>query len=410
LEYREKVFGKKERNMASQRKNKTLYIDHEAVSALEMLKGGLLKPLTALMNKAQVYEVLHRSSLFSDTFPFPFLLSPAGRRNRDVLIEAKPGDTLDLICEGTLFATLVVDEVFEIDPKERLRQIYGTSDPSHPGVASTSKRIGDFAVCGDYTIINSLTDLHLDVIAKAKERIGAKKVTAIMMAANPLHRAHERLIRQSLESSDLIVVFLLKPKSTVDLHFDIRYEVLQYFAENYLPKNEVIIIPLEHNYIFAGPNEIIIDAIVAKNYGCTDLVIGQNHAGLGMYYDSNSNKSIIDSVQGIDIDISVSFEYVYCDRCKTLVSTNTCPHGHHHHISYHSTSILELLKLGIIPPAVLVRKEISALILSKMFPNRFKNLEKLYYDLLPVSGLIEHHTEEEFYKELMKLYQTTSLT
>jgi sulfate adenylyltransferase len=79
-------------------------------------------------------------------------------------------------------------------------------------------------------------------------------------------------------------------------------------------------------------------------------------------------------------------------------------------MSYHSESILELLEMGIMPPAVLVRKEISAYILSKIFPNRFKNLEKLYYDLFPVEGLLKEHTQKDFYLKLMQLYQTTSLT
>jgi sulfate adenylyltransferase len=68
------------------------------------------------------------------------------------------------------------------------------------------------------------------------------------------------------------------------------------------------------------------------------------------------------------------------------------------------------MKLGLLPPAVLVRTEISAIVLSSLFPKRFKNLEKLYYDILPVSGLLEDHSEEDFYNELMRLYQTTSLT
>jgi len=117
-----------------------------------------------------------------------------------------------------------------------------------------------------------------------------------------------------------------------------------------------------------------------------------------------------EKVIGIDIEITVASEYVYCDKCTTLVSKSTCPHGQHHQISYHADSILELLELGMLPPTMLIRKEISALILSKLFPNRFKNLEKLYYDILPIEGLLEEHTEKGFYLELMKLYQTTSLT
>ncbi len=396
--------------MASQRKNRTLFIDHEAASALEFLKAGLLYPVTSLMNKAEVSEVLCNSTINKKIFPFPFILAPSGKRNETVLKNAKPHEQLDLFCDGAFFATLHVDEVFEIDPKERLRHIYGTDDDSHPGVRQTSKRLGNLAVYGDYTLAHAIPDLHQNEIKEAIELVNAKNITAIMMAANPLHRAHERLIRQSLENSDLLVVFLLKPYETADLHYSLRYEALKYFIDNYLPKNRVIIVPLESNYIFAGINEIIIDAIVAKNYGCTKLTIGQNHAGLGMYYDSNTNKSILDRVTDIGIFISVASEYVYCNICKTLVSTNTCPHGQHHHISYHAESILELLKLGIVPPAVLVRKEISALLLSKMFLHRFKNLEKMYYNLLPIGGLLESHTEEEFYKELMNLYQTTSLT
>ncbi|MBU0633170.1 sulfate adenylyltransferase [bacterium] len=396
--------------MASQRKNSSLFIDPEAASALEFLKAGLLYPATSLMNKKEVLEVLSTSTINKKTFPFPFILAPSGKRNAKVLKELKTGDELDLISNGELFATLIVDEIFEIDPKERLRHIYGTDDESHPGVRSTSKRLGKYAVCGDYILVNDMPNLHKEYIRDSIELIGAKNITAMMMAVNPLHRAHERLIRQSLENSDLVVIFLLKPYESADLKYSIRYESLKYFVDNYLPKNRVIIVPLESNYIFAGINEIIIDAIVAKNYGCTKLTIGQNHAGLGMYYDSNTNKSILDRVTDLDINISIASEYVYCNVCKTLVSTCTCPHGQHHHISYHSESILELLKLGIVPPAVLVRKEISALVLSKMFENRFKNLEKLYYNLLPVGGLLENHTEEEFYKELMKLYQTTSLT
>ena len=396
--------------MASQRKNRSLFIDHEAASALEFLKAGLLYPVTSLMNKAEVLEVLSNSTINKKIFPFPFILAPSGKRNEAVLQDIQSKETLNLVCNGKIFGTLCVDEVFEIDPKERLRHIYGTDDEMHPGVRQTSKRLGKLAVYGEYTLAHDVPNLHRNEIKNAIELLNAKNITAIMMAANPLHRAHEKLIRQSLENSDLTVIFLLKPYETADLQYSLRYEALKYFIDNYLPKNRVLIVPLESNYIFAGINEIIIDAIVAKNYGCTKLTIGQNHAGLGMYYDSNTNKSILDRVTDIGIHISVASEYVYCNVCKTLVSTNTCPHGQHHHISYHAESILELLKLGIVPPAVLVRKEISALLLSKMFKNRFKNLEKMYYNLLPIGGLLESHTEEEFYKELMNLYQTTSLT
>ncbi|MGE4419688.1 MAG: sulfate adenylyltransferase [Sulfurimonas sp.] len=396
--------------MTLSRKSKTLLIDKEAASALELLKDGLLSPAESLMNEQQSKSILKTGLIDGKSFPFPFILAPSGKTNAEVLNSLKKGEEVVILFENKPFATLIVDEVFHINPSDRIKQIYGTDDVTHPGVMATLKRLGSLAVSGEYTLVNESSNTNKKTIDDAKKLIDAKHTTALVMAANPLHRAHERLIRQTLENTDLLVIFLLKPYTESNLSYDIRKKALDFFINNFLTKNHVVVVPLENSYIFAGYNEIILDAIVAKNYGCNKLTVGRNHAGLGMFYDCNSNKSIIDKVVGIDIEITVASEYVYCDKCTTLVSKNTCPHGQHHQISYHATSILELLELGILPPTILMRKEISAVILSKLHPNRFKNLEKLYYDILPIEGLLEEHTENDFYLELMKLYQTTSLT
>lgn len=396
--------------MTSSRKNRTLFIDKEAASALELVSDGLLSPVTKLMCEEGSREVLEKGIIHGKSFPFPFILAPSGKKNELLLSSALKDEEIDIIREGKLFATLSVEETFEIDPSERVKHIYGTDDLTHPGVQATIKRLGHWAVSGNYVLSDNSPNQNKINIRNAKKSINAKHTTALVMAANPLHRGHERLIRQALDNTDLLVIFLLKPYETSNLSYDLRYESLEFFINNFLPKNRVVIVPLENSYIFAGYNEIIIDAIVSKNYGCDRLTIGRNHAGLGMFYDCNSNKSIVDKVTGIDIEIHIASEYVYCDQCTTLVSKNTCPHGQHHQISYHSDSILQLLEAGILPPAVLMRKQISAFLLSKLYPNRFKNLEKIYYDTFATKGLLEEHSEKDFYIELMKLYQTTSLT
>ena len=396
--------------MTSLRKNKTLFIDREAASALELVSTGLLAPVTKLMSQKSSKDVLETGLISGKSFPFPFILAPSGSKNEEIISSLEKNEKLDIICEGELFAVLTTQETFRIDPNERVKHIYGTDDLKHPGVMATLKRLGSWAVSGKYVLQNPEANKNIINIRNAKKDIDAKHTTAIVMAANPLHRGHERLIRQELDSTDLLVIFLLKPYESANLSYELRESALEFFVNNFLPKSRVVIVPLENSYIFAGYNEIIIDAIVAKNYGCDRLTIGRNHAGLGMFYDCNSNKSIIDKVTGIDIEIKVASEFVYCDECTTLVSKNTCPHGQHHQISYHADSILELLEVGLLPPAVLIRKEISAFLLSKLYPQRFKSLEKLYYDTFATKGLLEEHSEKDFYLELMKLYQTTSLT
>ncbi len=396
--------------MTLSKKNKTIYIDREAGSALELVKDNVFYPLVSLMGKEKSKKVLETGLIKDKSFPFPFVLAPSGAKNNQIIQTLEIGEKITILCEGEPFATLIVDEVFEIDPSERVKHIYGTDDLLHPGVKATLKRLGKFAISGEYRLLNPSQNQNIKIIQNAKNIINAKHTSSLFMAANPIHRGHERLIRQTLDNTDLLVIFLLKPYETANLSYEIRKESLDFFINNFLPKNRVIVVPIENSYIFAGFNEIIIDAIVAKNHGCDRLTVGRNHAGLGMFYDCNSNKSIIDKVTGIDIDIQIASEYVYCDECTTLVSKNSCPHGQHHQIAYHSESLLELLEMGILPPAVLIRKEISAFILSKLLPNRFKNLEKLYSNIIPEQGLLEEHTEKDFYLELMKLYQTTSLT
>ncbi|MCH9814722.1 MAG: sulfate adenylyltransferase [Epsilonproteobacteria bacterium] len=398
--------------MGSQKRNRELYLDSEALATLRMCKEGILSPVTRLMNKQEAEQVDATSAYQGKYFPFSFILAPSGRRNEEVLKSAKKNDILDIIVNDEKCGELVVDEVFLIDREKRVEKIFSTTDPSNPGVADTLRRLGNYAISGETRINSDEVKKYKREIQEQKELLGAKKISAVMLSAKPFHRAHERMIRIALDKSDLLVLFLLKPYKHDSFTYDIRYKTLKYFIDNFLPKNRVIIIPFENTYLFAGLDNIILDSIAAKNYGCNSISIGQSHQGIGMYYDKNGTKSIIDYFKELDIGITMNVvnEFVYCNECKTLVSTRSCPHGRHHHISYNSELIYELLKVGVLPPAVLVRKELSAIILSHLFPNRFEDLTGKFTNFFPGTGLIEEMNEEQFYMQIMSLHQTVSLT
>jgi len=390
--------------------NKTLYIDEKVLATLAILQAGIAFPVDKLMNAEEAKEVDSTKIYKGVSFPFSSILAPKGKRNHKVLKSLKEGELVDFINLGKKVGEITVSEVFPIDRIERLNNIYGTSDLSHPGVKNTSDRLGSIAVCGKYTVNYPLIQDNINRIQKMKMKTGATSVSSMMLSANPLNRAHERMIRQAISESDMLVIFLRKPFTTDGLRYDIRYNALSLFVENFLPRNKVVIIPFENSYMFSGHNELVTDAIVAKNFGCDQLVVGKNHGGLGLYYDKNKLNSVFDHSKNIDIHIKTLDEYVYCDTCKTLVSTSTCPHGQHHHVHYHSESIMKLIQSGLIPPSILVRKEISANILAALFPERFENLQEMHYSLMPGSGLLEQQSEEQFYLKLTALYQTSSLT
>ncbi len=397
--------------MGYQKGNRKLFIDNEAVSTLALLKEKILLPCDKLMNKKESLYVDKYSKYKNQLFPFSFILAPSGKRNAKVLQEAKKGDTLDLICEKEKKGEIVVDEIFKINKEKRIKKIFTTTDLEHPGVKDIYKRLGDLAISGEFEIDSSSIKKTKQEIKKAKELIKATKTTAIVLSGKPLHRAHERMIRMALEKSDLVVLFLLKPFKKDIFSYEIRYKALKYFTDNFLPKNKVLIVPLENSYLFAGYNNIILDSIVTKNFGCDSIAIGQNHSGIGLYYEKDSICSTVKNFKNIGIDIDMVNEFVYCNECRTLVSTRACPHGSHHHISYNAKLIAELYKVGVLPPAVLVRKEISAIILSELFPNRIKYVRDKFANFFPNSGLIETKmNDREFYMQIMNLHQTTSLT
>jgi len=389
---------------------KQLFIDEEAVASLAMLKEGLLAPVTKLMDEKEANEVDKTKTYKGVTFPFSFILAPAGKKNEAILKEATKGDLIDLVCNGKKIGYIKCDEVFKIDKEDRIKQMYATLNPEHPGVKSIYKRLGNYAISGDFEIEFSDIKEHIALIKEAIKKINAKKISSIMLSAKPFHRVHERLIRTALVKNDLIIIFILKPYKKDEVSFETRFRALKYFCDFYLPKDKVVLIPLENTYIFGGVNELILNAIVAKNYGCTELIVGKNHAGLGAFYEQNSFNTILDTLKGIDIKIKLMSEFVYCNECKTLVSTNACPHGAHHHVKYHNESIMQLFKLGIMPPAILVRKEISAIFLSDMFKQKQEELKTIYQLLSPNNGIIDEFKLEDFYLRLMELYQTSSLT
>ncbi len=180
--------GKKEKIWHLQEEVERLYIDAEALSTLALVQEGLIAPVTRLMSREEAIEVNRTKTYKGMPYPFAFVLSPSGKRNRDVLTRAKKGDILNLISEGRKVGYLEVEETFKIDIDERLKCIFGTSDPSHPGVRETLPRLGEIAVYGNYRVEYPLIPSSLKRVKRIIQEQGAKSVSGFMLDANPLNR------------------------------------------------------------------------------------------------------------------------------------------------------------------------------------------------------------------------------
>ncbi|CZE47594.1 sulfate adenylyltransferase [Campylobacter geochelonis] len=394
--------------MESIEKNRTIFINQEAYGTLLLIENQILGSFNSLMDEDEIAEVTLTGYLKKDPMPYAFIFSPGGNRNQEVVKSAKKGDKINLIKDGVVVGEIKVKSSFKYKKSWKHLNIFGANSIFNK---ESKDCVGSFCLSGKVKIFDNTIKKAKDEIARIKKERNIQKITALMLTANPFHRIHERLVRITIDKADLLVIFLIRSSKEDRLSFDLRYKTLKFFVENFITTEKIIIVPLKNTSLFTEHKNPELECIAAYNFGVTKVVIGQNHGGIGMFYDDNRAYTIIDRIRkDLNLEILVMPEYVYCDKCKTIVSTKTCPHGQHHHIKYHSSTIRTLLRNGILPPAILMRKEISAMILSELFPNRFANLQKMYDELFPNNGILETHSYEEFYKELANLYQTSSLT
>lgn len=385
--------------MNSPRKNKPLVLNKSEYELFCLIKEGMLGPCTHLMDEAEVKEVLEKKHYKNTPMPYTLSFSPNDTNDFELIKKANKGDIFDLMCEGKCVGKLELKQKFQ-NPNDT-KSIF---NPNHCFL-DPSKR---FYFAGKFELFSSHIKTVKQNFKDIATRLNAKKITALVSSLDPLHRAHERMFRWTMDKADLVVIFLIESYEKNGLDFDLKKSCLELFIQNYLPKDKIFIFPLKNIDIFHAHLNPALELIIAKSLACTKLVVGQNHTGLGMFYDQNQPKTIFDSFsKDLGLEVIVLPEFVFCDKCKISVSTRSCPHGSHHHVKFHSSSLKDLLRMGIIPPTIFIRREISAIILADLFPNRIKNLQKIYNDLFPSMGIFEQKSDREFYEELLKMYQMT---
>ncbi|WP_149710003.1 sulfate adenylyltransferase [Campylobacter concisus] len=393
--------------MTSARKNSEISINTEVYGALELIKNKILSNFSALMDDEQIKEVAKKGYFNGEPMPYSFGFAPFGEINQNTASKLHAGQRVNLNMDGKIVGHIDVAKVFKFDESMRAKNIFLANE------ASNDKEInlGKYGISGKFELYDESMQESKKALYELIRESGAKKITAVFLTADPFNRAHERLVRMTIDKADLVVVFLIRTREERHIDYEIRKQVLDYFNQNYLPTKKVFVFALKNTTLFTSHANPTLECIAASRLGANKLVIGQNHSGIGMFFDHNEVHTILDIYKNdLNLDVIVLPELVYCNKCKTLVSTKSCPHGQHHQIKYHPDVIKELLFNGIMPPAILVRPEISALILSKLYVNRFKDIQKLCDDLFVNSGLLENKTDRDFYEELMKLYQTSSLT
>lgn len=360
----------REAEIARARTLPAIRVDLEAIITIEMIATGVLSPNKGFMNEADYLSVLKDGRLSNGVvWPVPLSFAPIGERNAEIIKGLKVGGQVALTdSNNDPVAILDLEDIFAYDKAHRAQNLFGTTDRNHPGVDSIHRRMGDTSLGGTLHLLNRVDWGPFEKLRREPkdtwhlfyEELKFGSVAGFITGANPLHRGHEYIHRNALEEVDgLFLQPLVEMAKREYVRHEYRMLAYRNVLDTYYPKDRSILSPLRVTYIFAGPRETVLHALIMKNYGCTHALIGRDHAGIGDFYDKYASHSIFDDFtpEELGIDIRLFHEVFYCTRCGTHATTQTCSHDERFRLNISGTGIREMLRHGIMPPKEIVRPE-----------------------------------------------------
>ncbi len=334
--------------------------DLQAADAM-LLAAGAYWPLDGFMGERDYRGVLRDLRLDGgQIFPLPIVLPVPDD------FAARPGDALTLHTPDGGELLMEVQERFRRQRQWEAFAVYRTGDAGHPGVERLLREEEQCLAGPIHVVSYGKTAFPEPWTPEETRRLiaerGWRKIVAFQ-TRNPLHRAHEHLLRLALERVDgLLLHPLVGPTKHDDVPAPVRMACYRLTLTAFFPPERVLLGVLPAAMRYAGPREALFHALVRRNYGATHFVVGRDAAGVGDLYHPDESRELVERYAE-ELGIApIGFAPVgYCPRCDGFVSSRTCPHRQQW-IELSGTALRAMLKRGEDPPKELVRPEIAAVL------------------------------------------------
>ena len=355
----------------------SIMVSSAAAANAVMLGAGYFTPLSGYMNRADAIKVARDLVTTEGLFwPVPVLNMVAefnGEVGTRIALRDPNVDGNPVLAVMTLTG---VDTLSDDDMSLMTREIFGTEDPEHPGVATFNNQ-GRVLLSGPIEVLNysyfqaDFPDTFRTAmeIRDEIESRGWQRVVAFQ-TRNPMHRAHEELCRmamQALDADGILIHMLLGKLKAGDIPADVRDNAIRTMVDYYFPENTVMVTGYGFDMLYAGPREAVLHAVFRQNAGCTQLIVGRDHAGVGDYYGGFDAQTIFDERVpdgALEIDIYRADHTAYSKKLDRVVMMKDAPdHDKEDFILLSGTKVREMLGQGIAPPPEFSRPEVAKILM-----------------------------------------------
>jgi len=355
----------------------SIMVSSAAAANAVMLGAGYFTPLSGYMNRADAIKVARDLVTTEGLFwPVPVLNMVAefnGEIGTRIALRDPNVDGNPVLAVMTVIG---VDTLSDGDMSLMTREIFGTEDSAHPGVATFNNQ-GRVLLSGPIEVLNysyfqaDFPDTFRTAmeIRDEIESRGWQRVVAFQ-TRNPMHRAHEELCRmamQDLDADGILIHMLLGKLKAGDIPADVRDNAIRTMVDHYFPENTVMVTGYGFDMLYAGPREAVLHAVFRQNAGCTQLIVGRDHAGVGDYYGGFDAQTIFDERVpdgALEIDIYRADHTAYSKKLDRVVMMKDAPdHDKEDFILLSGTKVREMLGQGIAPPPEFSRPEVAKILM-----------------------------------------------
>lgn len=331
-----------------------------------MLGIGGFTPLDGFMTQSDWRGVCDGYRTTSGLFwPIPITLSI----DKQAAASIATGAEVALVDPDSdeILATIQVSEKYSIDKAHECVSVFRTADAEHPGVAMVLAQ-GDINLAGPVKVLSdggfkATYGALFMTPAETRgefERLGWSRIAAFQ-TRNPMHRSHEYLAKVAIEVCDGVLVHsLLGTLKAGDIPADVRTRAISTLIEKYFVKNTVVQAGYPLDMRYAGPREALLHAVFRQNYGCSHLIVGRDHAGVGSYYGPFDAHHIFDEIPKDALETqAMKIDWTFwCYACGSMASARTCPHGEKDRLLVSGTKLRKWLSEADEVPAEFSRPEV----------------------------------------------------